>query len=274
MEKRKGSPVFDPSDFRAYLARRRALPESELSVPKDVVFTYDTGIFRVAIAQTAASPVEWYTYRDRMYRGTVGNQDVGIVHALVGAPAASMNLEELVAYGAERIYEVGLSGAIDPRLAPGDVVVLDGAVSDEGTSGHYYAATPRFSSSAPLTRKLRASLREAGVDHVVADAWTIDAPYRETVEKIVRLRKKGVRAVNMESSAVFAVARYRGVEACSVQIVSDVVSEEGWNPAFHRDVVEKRRADVLAAVLQTIRSSASGGDELSRKGATYRARLK
>lgn len=253
MEKQKGRPVFNPADFRAYLADRRGVPERVISVPRDIIFTYDAGIFHAAVTKTAASPVNWYTYHDRMYQGVQGSIEVGIVHAMVGAPAAAMNLEELVAYGAKRIFEVGLSGAIDRRLKPGDVVVLDGALSDEGTSKHYFRSGTRFRSSSALTRKLEISLEEMRLGHFRGDAWTVDAPYRETAEKIARFRKMGARVVNMESSAVFAVARYRGVAAASVQIVSDMVSEEEeWEPAFHIEVVDKRRLETLNCVLHAI----------------------
>lgn len=69
---------------------------------------------------------------------------------------------------------------------------------------------------------------------------------------MVRYRKMGARVVNMESSAVFAVAKYRGVKAASVQIVSDVVSEKRWDPAFHHEAVNSRRQEVLAAVIHAI----------------------
>lgn len=253
LEKQKGRPVFNPADFRNYLAGRRGVPESEISIPEDIIFTYDSRIFRAAIDQTTAKPVMWYIYDDRLYLGTVGTRQVGTVLAMVGAPAASMNLEELIAYGATRIYEVGLSGAIDTTLVPGDIIVLGGALSDEGTSRHYYKASQRFSSSAALTKKLRASLRVSNLKHVLGDAWTVDAPYRETTEKVVHFRRKGALVVNMESSAIFAVAKYRGIEAASVQIVSDVVSEKQWNPAFHHVDVDKRRGEVLAAILRSIK---------------------
>ena len=244
--------MFSPVDFRTYLAERTGVLGSEISVPEDIIFTYDTGIFRAAIAQTAAHPVGWYIYHDMLYRGAHGGKEVGIVRAMIGAPAATTNLEELVAYGARRIYELGLSGAIDTRLEPGDIVLLSGAFSDEGTSRHYYRTGRRFTPSVSLTKRLRLSLKDANLEHVLADAWTIDAPYRETVEKIIHFRRKGAQVVNMESSAIFAVARYRKIDAASVQIVSDVVSEEGWNAAFHSEIVDKRRNDVLAAVLRSV----------------------
>jgi uridine phosphorylase len=245
---------FSPEDFRAYLAGRLGRPESEISVPADVLFTYDRRIFRAATSERTASPVDWYIYSDRMYTRRVGHREVGVVHALIGASAAAMNLEELIAYGAKRIYEVGVSGAIDARLRPGDVVVLQGAFSDEGTSRHYFRGTRSFSPSHKQTRRLEASLRASGIEYVSGDAWSVDAPYRETKRNVARHLNSGARVVNMENSAIFAVATYRRVEAASVQVISDVVSER-WEPAFHTEVVNKRRLEVLDAVLRAMSKS-------------------
>lgn len=252
MEKLKGRPIFNPVDFRAYLAKRRRVREEEIYVPEDIIFTYHPAIFYSAVSGTKASPVDWYIYRDRMYRGTVGRRGVGMVHAMVGSSAASMNLEELIAFGARRVYEVGHSGAIGRALRPGDIVVLNGAYSDEGASKHYYKAGTRFASSPALTRRLTESLNGMALVHSKGDAWTVDAPYRETIEKVARFRRKGALVVNMESSAIFAVAKYRGIDAASIQIVSDVLSEEQWEPAFHRDAVERRGSEALESVLRTI----------------------
>jgi purine-nucleoside phosphorylase len=101
---------------------------------------------------------------------------------------------------------------------------------------------------------LEAALRSSGIEYVMGKAWTVDAPYRETKRKVARHLRSGVSVVNMESSAIFAVASYRRVEAASIQVVSDVVSEE-WEPAFHTEVVNSRRMEVLGAALRVM----SGG---------------
>ena len=242
---------FGPKDFRAYLAKRLGRTELEISVPADLLFTYDNRIFRAATSERTASPVDWYIYSDRMYTRRAGDREVGVVLAMIGASAAAMNLEELIAYGAKRIFEVGVSGAIDTKLRPGDVVVLKGAFSDEGTSKHYFSGTRYFSPSRRQTRRLEASLRASGIEYVSGDAWTVDAPYRETRRKVARNVKSGACIVNMESSAIFAVAAYRRVEAASVQVVSDVVSKQ-WEPAFHTEIVNSRRLEVLGAVLRAM----------------------
>jgi uridine phosphorylase len=245
---------FNPEDFRAYLAGRLGIPVSQISVPADVLFTYDGRIFGAATSEQTAAPVKWYIYSGRMYTRKAGPREIGVVHAMIGASAAAMNLEELVVYGAKRIYEVGVSGAIDTGLRPGDVVVLNGAFSDEGTSKHYFRGTKCFSPSIRLTGRLEAALRESGIEYVTGKAWTVDAPYRETKKEVARHARKGVSVVNMESSAVFAIAAYRGIEAASVQVVSDVVSEK-WEPAFHTEVVNSRRMEVLGSVLKAMSES-------------------
>jgi len=246
---------FSPRDFRAYLAGRLGKSEAQLRVPEDVLFTYDNRIFNAATSGPTASPVDWYIYSGRLYTKRLRDREVGIVHALLGASAAAMNLEELIAYGARRILEVGVSGSIDPRLRPGDVVVLRGAISDEGTSKHYFRGKESFNTSVKLTQKLKNALRSKGIPFISGEAWTVDAPYRETKLRVSEQLRNGARVVNMESSAVFAVAAYRGVEIASVQVISDVVSE-GWEPAFHTEVVKNRRMEVLEAVLAAMEESA------------------
>jgi uridine phosphorylase len=110
-----------------------------------------------------------------MYIGALGDRQVGIAHAMIGAPAAAMNLEELISYGARRVYELGFADAIDPALEPGDIVVLKGAFSDEGTSMHYFRGGTWFGSSRNLTRRLEKSLREGGMKYILGEAWTTDA---------------------------------------------------------------------------------------------------
>ena len=58
--------------------------------------------------------------------------------------------------------------------------------------------------------------------------WTVDAPYRESVEELEKYSKMGVLTVKMEASALFAVSEARGARGAAVLMVSDVLTEEGW----------------------------------------------
>ena len=56
----------------------------------------------------------------------------------------------------------------------------------------------------------------------------------------------------METSALFAVAKYRGVEMASAQVVSDVLSEQGWLPAFGQGPVREGLKALVECVVEAL----------------------
>ena len=86
-----------------------------------------------------------------------------------------------------------------------------------------------YAHSAPaLTQRLRTALGVAGIPLRAATSWTTDAPYRAPVAEIVRYRRHGVLAVEMEAVAIFAVAVKLGVSAAALFIVSDRLDESRY----------------------------------------------
>ena len=75
------------------------------------------------------------------------------------------------------------------------------------------------------------------------------------MSKFRRFRDSGVLAVDMETSAIFAVAKYRGVEAASAQVISDILTERGWFPAFHERSVRESAEVLLKAALEVLSKS-------------------
>jgi len=172
---------------------------------------------------------------------------VGITYPRgVGGPATVIRSEELAAVGAREFIGVGYAGAISPDLAPGDVVVCDSAVRDEGTSHHYAHPDVLARPSDSLTRWIEQSLAAANIPFRKGESWTTDAPYRETRAELRHYRRRGVLTVEMEAAAMFIFARHRGLRAASVLVVSDVLREKGWKPHFHR------LGDTLATVTSVL----------------------
>jgi uridine phosphorylase len=159
---------------------------------------------------------------------------VGITYPRgVGGPATVIRSEELAAVGAREFIGVGYAGAISPELRPGDVVVCDSAVRDEGTSHHYAHPSVAARPSVSLNQWVKGILSKAEVPFRSGESWTTDAPYRETLRELRHYRRRGVLTVEMEASAMFIFARHRGLRAASVLVVSDVLTEEAWKPHFH-----------------------------------------
>lgn len=129
------------------------------------------------------------------------------------------------------------------------------AIRDEGTSSHYSPPRVRLESSPSLRDKLIKRLDVRQVKHYAGSVWSTDGVYRETVRKFRKFRDTGVLAVDMETSAIFAVAKYRKIEAASATVVSDILAETGWLQAFEHEWVIGDAELLLKTVLEALTSN-------------------
>lgn len=174
--------------------------------------------------------------------------DVGFVRlAGIGSPHAGTLLEELIAMGGKRFINLGTAGGLQEE----GVFVASKAIRDEGTSHHYQAHGKYAFPDKGLTAKLAKALTERGIEFKEAATWTIDAPYRETKAEIEQYRKEGVATVEMEASALFAIAKLRKVKIASAFVVSDVLGEV-WVPKFHKLNVNKELDKMVDASISIL----------------------
>lgn len=156
-----------------------------------------------------------YTVVNATYRGT----PVTICSTGIGSPSAAVAIEELAAIGAERFIRVGTTGALQPGIATGDLVVATAAAKDEGTTKRYEAATipavPDPDVLFALREAATSSNRPAHVGPVVTD----DAFYAETDEYVAAWEAAGLLAVEMEAAAIFTLARRHGLAAGAILTV-------------------------------------------------------
>jgi uridine phosphorylase len=155
-----------------------------------------------------------------------------VVLGALGAPAAALVLEMLIESGAKDIILLGFCGSLSNRFQIGDTVSITGAHADEGTSRHYRPRRAFFLPSASLKEGLERALRARGLGFKTGEVVSTDAPYRETRSWLEKSRRRGAEVVDMETSAVFALAESRGVRAASLQIVGDELGSGKWRNGF------------------------------------------
>jgi uridine phosphorylase len=136
----------------------------------------------------------------------------------MGAPIAAVVLHELHDIGVRTFLRLGTVMSLEP-VELGDFVIADGAVREEATSAGYvppgYPAVGDFE----LGRALRAAADDAGLPWHAGLVCSCDGFYTEMLgahERHDRLRKLGVLALDMETSAVLAVGRALGSRAASL----------------------------------------------------------
>lgn len=220
---------FSPQDFVAYEREEGRLPD--IVPPQGVIVCYQASLLRHVLETEAVESLSIVPGGLHLLRRTHGR--VGVSGGFgIGAPAASVVVEVLIALGITRFANIGTAGGLQREQRIGDIVVCAGAIRDEGVSHHYLPPATFAEPSAALTAGLRRSLTDHGVPFAEGTSWTIDTPYRETVAEARHYQAEGVRTVEMEAAAVFAVARYRGVEAAAAFVISDSLADLVWEPRF------------------------------------------
>jgi uridine phosphorylase len=219
------------------LAQLREGPEAlPATLPEAAVICYQRILWDVVCADSAGTAKSVLGMRTL---GETGHK-VGVVGGFgIGAPAACLVLEGLIAFGVRRFVSVGIAGSLQPDIAIGDLVVCEKAIRDEGTSYHYLPACRYALASPDLTVRLRNAMDKRGAAYRVGASWTIDAPYRETCAEIRQYQREGVATVDMEASALFAVAAYRGVEMGALFTISDSLAGEEWQHRFRGQEVAR-----------------------------------
>ncbi len=166
----------------------------------------------------------------------------------VGAPMAAMVLEKLIALGAGSVVMAGWCGAVDSAVTVGDTVLGGPGYPGEGTSRYYSDSEVHH----PSSRLLESMGNLLDLPSPVP-IWSTDAPYRESRRMLSALsRKYGISAVDMEYSALCAVAAHRGIDFAALFLVSDELWKDEWYPGFNGKVFKRKSKAQLKLLMNSI----------------------
>ncbi len=171
-------------------------------------------------------------YPAKLFRLKKNNLNIDIVGPAMGAPVAGMVLEQLIAGGAKKLIFLGLAGSFVPDLKIGDLLVVKEAISDEGTSKDYLPEKNPPIANEELLNKLCENLLRNKIKFKIGKVLTTDAFFRETASKLNFYQKQGAQAVEMELSALYTIARFRGIKMAGMVIISDEHFQEEWKAGF------------------------------------------
>lgn len=146
----------------------------------------------------------------------------------LGAPLMAGLAEEFIAWGAQRLVSISMSGSLQADLRTGGIVVCNQAIRDEGTSHHYLPAARSVDADSSLAAELAAALAAGGQTVRTGATWTTDATFRETDVEVAHYAAEGVLTVEMETAALFAVAQVRRARAASVFVAGDNLAAGDW----------------------------------------------
>lgn len=133
-----------------------------------------------------------------------------------GAPQAADTIETLNILGVKTIITVGMFGTFSSLVTPGEIICPNRAFIEEGTSRHYIDYLKTSSPDVGLH-----SLALENFQFKSCPIISTDAVYRETYEKEELWREEGAVGSDMETSAVFTVSKFLGMQSLAILIASD-----------------------------------------------------
>jgi len=230
--------LFHPLDFIKYRKVKG-------NFPKKYIITYQSKAKNYFLKKYKPKKVKIYSLLTiYIYK------NIGFVKMTgIGAPNAAAVFEELIALGGKEFLNIGTSGGLHHE----GIFLCEKALRDEGTSYHYLPDGKFIYPDKDLTEKFRKSIEKNRLEYFKGITWTIDAPYRETKAEVEEYAKGGITNVEMEASALFAVAKYRSIKIASAFIVSDLLGKE-WTPKFHRFNIIKAQNKVIDAAVDCFSS--------------------
>lgn len=194
---------------------------------------------------------------NREYRSIVGSYQgirVLVMSTGMGGPSMAIAVEELARIGVNHAIRVGSCGALQPAMKLGDLVLVNGAVRQDGTSKGYapveYPAIPDY--------ELLSACVTSAKDHQFSYHIGIDRCHdclygEENVGATEVWTPRKVYASEQETAALFVVGMMRGVKTASILNVvagfqGDILSSVGNYANGEEATATGERNEILTAL--------------------------
>lgn len=176
------------------------------------------------IAENFLEDAVLYTDIRNMYgfTGRYKGVPVSVQGTGMGMPSMGIYSWELMTeYAVQNLIRIGTAGAFTEELKLGDVFVALAASTDSNYQ-HAFDIPGQYSPSASweLIKKLYSASNETGIAFTAGNVVTCDVFY-EFGDWWKKWAKMGVKAVEMETAALYMNAAYNKVNALSIISISD-----------------------------------------------------
>jgi uridine phosphorylase len=219
--------VFTPTNLIESVRQSRQIPEG--SIPELCFLEFDGDLTDWLVTKGLANPFPcWPCFHTTMFALEIEGVQCGIIPRTIGGPYAVLIAEQLAAAGARLIIGLTSAGRVSRELPLPCLVVVTGAIRDEGTSLHYLPASREVSCPTPeIASLVFQELAATGQPVRQGKVWTTDAPYRETRMQLKRWAAEGILAVEMQAASLFAFGAARNMTVVTVAMVSNAADHDG-----------------------------------------------
>ena len=217
---------------------------SDFKVGEKVVVTWSDVWAKTLSERINAKHHDTTMYNPSYWFNTNIEKNITIAHAPLGAPGTGMVLEDLITCGAQKIIGLGAAGTLSKGFKIGDLLIpYLCKIVDEGTSQHY-KTNEKIEPNPKLYKELINIFSKSKIKLGTGDWWTTDGFYRESKNDINKYSNEGILGVDMETSAMYNLGKFRNVEICNLLLVSDELYKE-WNYGVSTKSFKKNYKEVI-----------------------------
>lgn len=175
-------------------------------------------------------------------------EKIGFFNSYVGASSCVAVLEDIIAMGAENLLVFGTCGVLDNSIKETSIIIPNSAIRDEGTSYHYAPATNEIALNPTYRERFKNFLSHQSISYTEGKVWSTDGIYRETQSKMLARKAQGAIAVDMECSAIAALANFRQINHFQFFYSADNLDSEKWDPRSLANDADLERKDRIASI--------------------------
>lgn len=157
------------------------------------------------------------------YTGKYHGKEVSVMGGGMGMPSIGIYSYELFKfYDVDNIIRIGTAGGIDDSVNLRDVVIGLGACTNSNYASQYkLPGTFAPIASFGLVEKAVKAAKENGINTVIGNILSSDTFYCDDEEAILKWKKMGVLAVEMEAAALYMNAARLNKNALCILTISD-----------------------------------------------------
>ncbi|RJG47449.1 uridine phosphorylase [Motilimonas pumila] len=222
------------------------------------------------IAQLMSEPTFIASHREfTLYLASIGEHKVVVCSTGIGGPSTSIAVEELAQLGVTKFLRVGTTGAIQPHIRVGDIIVTNGAVRLDGASQHFapiaYPAVADFHCTTALVNAANATGGDVHVGITASsDTFypgqerydTYSGYVRKTLQgAMTEWQKLHVLNFEMESATLFTMCASLGLQA---GCVAGVIINRSQQEIPNESLIAATEKKVIQVVVSAAKAMLQG----------------
>lgn len=201
-----------------------------------------------------------------VYRGVLNGHNIVVCSTGIGGPSTSIAVEELAQLGINTFLRIGTTGAIQPHINEGDILISQASVRLDGASQHFAPLSYPAASDFFATQAIVNACNELGIQFHIGITASSDTFYpgqerydthsgyvpRAFQGSCEEWQKLGVMNYEMESATLFTMCAALGLRAaCVAGVLVNRTKQEIPN-VDHGEIERKSVAVVIEAAKQLL----------------------